>query len=416
MKSKVEDKTVKTIMIVLCALTLIITIIFIVKIIIAGAGFWSGDLVFETTGQAGDFIGGVIGTIFSAGAFVWAYLTLIEQQNKQSREHLENRFFELLELHRRNVEEMVFDATGRVNDPDTLCVSNHEHHGKAVFREIFKQMTTCRNELAPMFKRSSDIYEERYLEQIKNNRFVIENNITSFTQLALIDVSYCIVFYGVGAEGRAILKSLFRGKYKRSFIEQIIEYISLKPAENKEKYERWKFIEDRQDIQRRLEIAHAITRARNMQSYSGTHLSPEDDKYIKGFDGGFVKYYGGHHFRLGHYYRHLFQTIRYINEQKELTYAEKYGYVKILRAQLSSYEQELLFFNSLSQVGRKWEMDMVFNTSCEGYSVHDFELITKYNLIKNIPFGAQFGIDQKAFYPKVEYESGTSSVQRDVYK
>lgn len=390
--------------------------VFLIKTVAAGAGFWTGPIQFEITGQVGDFVGGVIGTLFSAGAFIWAYITLIEQQKKQFSDRLENRFFELLDLHRRNVEEMEFDATGRVHDPNTLSVSNHHHKGKAVFREVFRQITSCRNELAPFFKSRGEIYESDYYEELKKNPFILENRIKDLVQLALLDVSYCFVFFGVGAEGKDVLLSLFEGKYKKPFIEEMIDYISLKPAEDKKKYERWKYIEGRRDTRRRLEISRAIILARNNQPYNSDYLREEDDEYIIGYDSHFVKYYGGHQFRLGHYFRHLYQTVRYMNEKIELSYKEKYEYIKLLRAQLSNYEQALLFFNSLSQLGKKWEMDAVINDNCEGYTRADFELITKYNLIKNIPFGAQLGIEPYYYYPQVEYETSTKVIQRANYK
>ena len=394
----------------------IILLIFFIKIISSGLGFWTGSIALDSTGQAGDFIGGVIGTIFSAGAFIWAYITLIEQQKKQSDDRLENRFFELLELHRRNVDEMEFDATGRINDPNTLSVTNRRHKGKAVFREVFRQITSCRNELAPFFKNVDEIYEPGYLETVKANPFIIENGIKDYVVLALIDVSYCIVFFGVGAEGKQVLKSLFDNKYKKRFISQVVDYISLKPAEDKDKYYRWAFIQDRKVITRRLEISEAIKLARNKQPYSGNHLRKEDDQYIKGFDSHYVKYYGGHQFRLGHYFRHLYQTVRYMNERVDVPYGEKYGYIKLLRAQLSNYEQAILFFNSLSQLGRKWEMEALINPQCKGYSRFDFELITKYCLIKNIPNGAQLGIEPNQFYTQIDYEYNSTPIKRRDYK
>lgn len=405
----------QSIVIIVVILTAVTLIMFISKVICNGYGFWISGLDVEASGQAGDFIGGVIGTVFSAGAFVWAYLTLLEQKRSQTEEQLESRFFELLALHRQNVDEMVFDASGRIFDPDTICVSNRVHHGKAVFREVFKQITSCRNEIAPFFKKENEIYENEYLETLKNNHFLRDNRVHDYVLLALIDISYCIVFFGVGAEGKRVLLSLFDNKYKKDFIERIIEYISLKPAEDEEKYKRWHYIEERKVLYRRLEIARAITLSRNNQPYNGKSLLPEDDKYIRGFDSHFVKYYGGHQFRLGHYFRHLFQTVRYINERDGLDYPTRYGYIKLLRAQLSNYEQAILFFNSLSQVGRRWEMDAIVNPNCKGYLIEDFELITKYNLIKNIPVGALLKMEPSSFYSQVEYEYSPYNIDRKKY-
>lgn len=110
----------------------------------------------------------------------------------------------------------------------------------------------------------------------------------------------------------------------------------------------------------------------------------------------------GHQEELGHYYRHLFQTIKYIDSQPKrlLTYDEKYQYVKTLRAQLSTREQVLLFFNSLSELGKPWELDNALEI--------ERRLITKYNLIKNIPFGYVNAyvpaLEVNMFYPEVVYE------------
>ena len=78
--------------------------------------------------------------------------------------------------------------------------------------------------------------------------------------------------------------------------------------------------------------------------------------------------FDGHQSRLDHYYRHLFQTVCYVDKQK--LDIDKYEYVKTIRAQLTTHEQALLFINSLSPVGKPW---------------WDDKLIVKYELVKNLP-------------------------------
>ena len=104
-----------------------------------------------------------------------------------------------------------------------------------------------------------------------------------------------------------------------------------------------------------------------------------------------ILYYNGHQHRLSHYFRHLFQSYKYLNSQKNLPEKEKYFYAKMLRAQLSTYEQALLFVNSLSSSGMNWELD-----STE-------KLITKFNLIKNLPDYLLPKINYKRYYPAVKY-------------
>ncbi len=118
--------------------------------------------------------------------------------------------------------------------------------------------------------------------------------------------------------------------------------------------------------------------------------------------------YDGHQNILGHYFRHIFQTVKFVNDQEILNYKEKYDYIKILRAQLSTHEQVLFFYNSLSTIGMPWERD-------QGIKDENFKLITKYNLVKNITFELNQIIDVKTFYPRVIYEGQTkNSLQEQI--
>jgi hypothetical protein len=84
-----------------------------------------------------------------------------------------------------------------------------------------------------------------------------------------------------------------------------------------------------------------------------------------------------------------------------ISYDDKYSYIKILRGQLSAYEQSLLFINSISVLGRVWELDWNNNEFKEANKI----LITKYNLIKNILTDkVNDKISLSQFYPEIEYE------------
>ena len=167
-----------------------------------------------------------------------------------------------------------------------------------------------------------------------------------------------IVFFGVGEEGYRILYKSFGKKYQQGFYIKILDHFQKIPA---------KWDNDLDKIKK------------------NTHY----------------KYFGGHQNRLGHYMRHYFQAINYVNSYKPFKnkYLIKYNYVKTLRAQLSTYEQAVFFFNSISDLGIVWEIDTIFND-------YNNQLITKYNLIKNIPAEFILDIDLNSFYPDVDYERG----------
>jgi hypothetical protein len=82
-----------------------------------------------------------------------------------------------------------------------------------------------------------------------------------------------------------------------------------------------------------------------------------------------------------------------------------------LRAQLSTYEQALLFINSISTLGMKWEFTPDIENPSR-YTQHELKIeqnkrhiITHYNLIKNLPGEKMFGFRYKSYYPLIKYES-----------
>ena len=118
------------------------------------------------------------------------------------------------------------------------------------------------------------------------------------------------------------------------------------------------------------------------------------------------KYYGGHQHRLGHYFRHLFQSYKFLSRQTHISFEKRYFYGKTLRAQLSTYEQFLLFINSLSSLGMKWQYtaELEFDAPSKNLQLEDFKFITRYQLIKNLPGSKYFDLTYREFYPQVKFE------------
>lgn len=89
---------------------------------------------------------------------------------------------------------------------------------------------------------------------------------------------------------------------------------------------------------------------------------------------------------LGHYYRHLYQIVQLVAKE-DIKEEKKYEYVKMLRAQLSDFEQVLLYYNSLSVMGEKWI------TPLGKTAVEKMCYIARFRLIKNMPYYIEyFGI------------------------
>jgi hypothetical protein len=72
---------------------------------------------------------------------------------------------------------------------------------------------------------------------------------------------------------------------------------------------------------------------------------------------------------VGHYFRNLYNLLKFI-DHADLPHREKRFYSNIVRAQLSSYELALLFYNCLHPIGAKFR-----------------PLVERYGLLKNMDHG-----------------------------
>lgn len=99
----------------------------------------------------------------------------------------------------------------------------------------------------------------------------------------------------------------------------------------------------------------------------------------------YINFYVGVENELGHYFRNLFNIIKFVDKSDV---QDKKLYTNLIRAQLSSYELALIFFNCLSEMGRdKFK-----------------PLIEKYCLLKNIPEKLISEFDKKKdFYSPEAY-------------
>lgn len=104
-------------------------------------------------------------------------------------------------------------------------------------------------------------------------------------------------------------------------------------------------------------------------------LSQERTYYDEG-----IKYFGGHVSRLNLYFRNLYSVVNFIDQNEYLSDSQKQDYIHILRSQMTEEEQELLFINSLSDLGKTWR---------------DKGLIKKYSLTKNIANSEILGVSPR---------------------
>jgi hypothetical protein len=106
----------------------------------------------------------------------------------------------------------------------------------------------------------------------------------------------------------------------------------------------------------------------------------------------------GHQNFLGNYYRHLYQTVKFVVKQNDniINKEQKIDYLRTLRAQLSDFEQIMLYYNASSKFGIDWIKNLYF---------------TDYKMIHNLPLPlADFGIK-----PEVKFEKEISK-GKDIFE
>ena len=379
-------------------------------------------------GTRGDFTAGMVGTLFALAGFIYVYLSFKKQREANDlqadafkHEKVESRFFELLGLHRDNVSELSFkyhSAVVRLGEesipyPDKL---KHELSNRQVFQAIKRQFFEIEDEVGSLFNEmhADDIYEHAYLRAVQANTTYIERKVEP-NLLAKVDLLYLIVFFGVGSDGRSTIFSLSEGRYKQAFLNQLLGLAMLKPKVTSKYFEKWWRIntsKNKNKILWALHIRHGNPEIMPEELnqfyfvYGNSHLA--FDPY---YPNDYEKYYGGHQFRLGHYFRHLYQTVGFIHHQKHLSPNEKYDYIRHLRGQLSTDEQIIFFLNSLSQLGRVWDLE----TKKDHLPLpKEDQLVSAYHLIKNIPVDhIKADIKLSAFYPGIEYE-GLNSLKASI--
>lgn len=136
----------------------------------------------QLSGDVGDFIGGVIGTIFSFVATAFVALTLWEQGRQSDRNLFVQSYYEMLRVQVNHVEQLY------------LCNSGGDtHKGRSVFPQLIKHYNTIYDSIT------------RFVQNILNgglNGDSNESEIVSFLsdknkRLSLImRISYSFFFYG----------------------------------------------------------------------------------------------------------------------------------------------------------------------------------------------------------------------------
>lgn len=307
------------------------------------------------------------------GAFLLV-ATLLFQIRSFRRQQVEAKFFEMIRYYRDNINEMEFENPYSKRDPPSVL------KGRKVIVTIVKQFFLARNIIESLVDQNNWTYED--LINIGAN--------TSYKKdksILILELAYQFVFWGVSSENEDDCKSNLKAVYKSVIVDDIFNHLKSFPVFYSKLYKE-KSVSCSIDFLRKSKLSGT-----NL-AYCLAEMKLKSDSFNKSHV-GFNKFFGGHQYHLGHYFRHLFQAVKFIDKQPSwlMSQDDKYEYLKTLRAQMSNYEQALLFINSLTQLGRKWEFDSIGKN-----------FISNYHLIKNLPVNFIPNIKLQDYYPKVNFE------------
>lgn len=347
---------------------------------------WFYIIDFNNSGEVGDTIGGITAPFLSIIGSVLIYLTLKSQikANKEVSDQIniqnfETKFFEMLRVYRENINDWKLLS---VNDLNKNMNERYLYEGRIVANQIyglFKELFEEIDNFLGIDNKNVDLFiEEKYKNVILNIGLSDNSKITDLAEFIKLELSLIIIYYGVGNFSIENLNADIKGLYKSRVLE-LFNFLNLKPIRSSNFWDDW------------------LTKKKNrdVSKHKGKQTQKETAKYFK--------YYGGHEHRLGHYFRHLYSTIRYVNKQSFLTYSQKWEYITMLRAQMSNKEQFLLYLFSISFLGRNWEISPSNIDEVDENNFIQRRYITKYDLVKYIPRGTREIYFKNNYYPDVQY-------------
>jgi hypothetical protein len=285
----------------------------------------------ETAARYGDFVGGVIGTVllvFSACLLIAAHKQHDATEKSHKEQHVatealrsfEARFFEMLKYHRDNMTEIDVDGI----------------RGRRAFVSFIREWrlalkivkTACEN-----CKQTLEVKEKARL-------------------------AYLSFFHGSGPNAQNDLKDAAKKfGYDPDLVNDLIKQMS----------EVWS--------------EHPANNSINLGCSSSKSIARRSDELLKGLA---YAPFGGHHSRLAHYYRHLYQLVDYVhwvapNESQKF-------HVALVTAQLSTHEQALLALHAFS-VKSRWlgspyidDYDLIADVPEEFIQSDDFPIWEIYKL------------------------------------
>lgn len=321
------------------------------------------------SGQIGDIVGGTTNPIIAVLAALLTFLAFWMQYkaNKQQRddislERFESRLYEMLHLHRENL----FDLKcGK--DEGRLAVSNFCYKLKFIYILVDKFISYFSIDDKKLF---TDYCKKNKYGEIEGKTIIAYN-------LFLYGTNFSFMYNNLSKERRLYDKLAasindFEAFAVRIKGDEVYDEYCLKPLE--------------------FNISAFIRKTTgDTYAHPGNIIFTPDSLLC------------GYNDKLGVYFRQLFQIVKYIVLKENINEYDRYQYMRIVRSQLSDFEQILLYYNGLTEIGKAWNetlfsSDLLFSNyfSCRikscmfNYRNHWKSSLTYTQRMKTKLYGSSF--------------------------
>lgn len=302
------------------------------------------------TGYVGDTIGGIMNPFIALAAVIVTGLAFYMQYqaNKQVQDQFklqqfESQFYEMLRLHKENVNEM--EIEGYEYDSSNSRKEFKVTKGRKVFVTMITELECIYLIIKKCYKLKVDDLKEHSIihydvkSEINNKIFSKKTYYSFSNNEKYFFLAYEMFFHGLDSFEDAYYNNHYHN-YDNSFLLELIKELR---TCRKRHSDGIKVKDNYLSIERNPFLDEQVNKENIDKKYPALKM------YFN------YKPFSGHQSRLGHYYRHLISITGFVVKCNFLTYEEKREYLKLLRGQLSNHEFVLLYYNFLSGYGNKWE-------------------------------------------------------------
>ena len=317
------------------------------------------------TGQTGDTIGGIMNPFIALAGAVLTFIAFYIQKianddikNQFKIQQFESQFYEMLHLHRENLNEM--NIEGYVYE-----YNNNDKSKKAKKDSKKEKITSGKKVFVTMLKEFEAIHliaTKCFMFNLNNITQPKQEIIKPLLKQFIFDHSYFVFFNGINFYKKNVDR--YKQNDSTGFLGLVLDGFVKELASKRKCHEELGIKE-------------------HHQYYTTGSVLTNDFKTNSLWLSFNYKPFSGHQSILAHYYRHLFQTVKFVTKQNEnlISYETKRDYLRVLRSMMSNQEQVLLLYNWYGGFGSNWEEKSINDRKNKKGNY----FFTDYRMIHNIP-------------------------------